>query len=384
MPSATALSARLRRAFTHLVNPQRLARTLTIGAALLMPLAACTKLTLTRLNSAQKKPNNVWVFFTVEQGDEPVAGLQADDFQIYEDGDLVSVYESKQVIQNPEVAAVMYTMLLLDVSGSISESGSADQLVDAAQVFTDKVGKTQKVGVYAFDGEKEIKSVVPFTESEGAVAGGLEGLRTYKPKDPSTNLHGAVMEGLKELKKQLDKEKKPLKFGTLVVFTDGTDRAARFSREDMKQEMMKEQYKDYEMYAIGVGAEIKKAGLGDIGRDGTELATESAGVKEAFAKVADRIERHTKRFYLLSYCTPARKGAHTVRIVANSKDPKGSGDLEWDFNADGFGPPPECDPNTPPVFPLKTGEMVDTGKIKGDSGSGGKVKVKASASAEVN
>lgn len=353
----------------------------TLGAALTVPLAACTSLTLTRLNSAQRKPNNVWVFFTVERGEEPVAGLQAEDFQIYEDGDLVSVYESKQVIQNPEVAAVMYTMLLLDVSGSISESGSADQLVDAAQLFTDRVGKTQKVGVYAFDGEKEIKSVVPFTEAQGAVAGGLEGLRTYKPKDPSTNLHGAVMEGLKELKKQLDKEKKPLKFGTLVVFTDGTDRAARFSREDMKQEMMKEQYSDYEMYAIGVGAEIQKAKLGDIGRDGTELATESADVKTAFERVADRIDRHTKRFYLLSYCTPARKGKHTVRIVANSKDPKGSGDLEWDFNADGFGPPPDCDPNTPPVFPLKTGEMVDTGKI--DGGGGVKVKASASASASV-
>jgi len=381
VPPVTPFAARVRRAFTRLFDPRRLGRSVALLAALSVPLVGCTSLTLTRLNSAQKKPNNVWVFFTVEQGDEPVAGLQAEDFQIYEDGDLVSVYESKQVIQNPEVAAVMYTMLLLDVSGSISESGSADQLVDAAQMFTDRVGKTQKVGVYAFDGEKQIHSVVPFTESEGAVSGGLDGLRTYKPKDPSTNLHGAVIEALRELKKSLDKEKKPLKFGTLVVFTDGTDRAARFSREDMKQELMKEQYKDYEVYAIGVGAEIKKAGLGDIGRDGTELASEQTGVKQAFEKVADRIERHTKRFYLLSYCTPARKGTHTVRIVANSKAPKGSGSLEWDFNADGFGPPPDCDPNTPPVFPIKTGEEVDTGKIKGDSGSGGKVKVKASASA---
>lgn len=379
MLSSTTLSARLKRALTRLVPQGRLARMFALGAALTIPITACTSLTLTRLNSAQRKPNNVWVFFTVERGDEPVAGLQAEDFQIYEDGDLVSVYESKQVIQNPEVAAVMYTMLLLDVSGSISESGSADQLVDAAELFTSRVGKTQKVGVYAFDGEKEIKSVVPFTEAQGAVEGGLEGLRTYKPKDPSTNLHGAVMEGLKELKKQLDKEKKPLKFGTLVVFTDGTDRAARFSREDMKQEMLKEQYKDYEMYAIGVGAEIKKAGLGDIGRDGTELANESTGVKAAFERVADRIERHTKRFYLLSYCTPARKGQHTVRIVANSKDPKGSGDLEWDFSADGFGPPPDCDPNTPPAFPLKTGDLSGDGKVDG----GGGVKVKASASASV-
>jgi hypothetical protein len=373
-------SSMLKALLRPLISWPRRAR-LAVALTAAVSLAGCA-LTVTRLNSAQKKPNNVWVFFTVEKGDEPVAGLVAEDFQIYEDDELVSVYESKQVIQNPEVAAVMYTMLLLDVSGSVTESGSTDSLVDAATLFTDRVGKTQKVGVYAFDGEKEIKSVVPFTESEGAAVGGLEGLRSYKAKDPSTNLHGAVIEGLKELKKQLDKEKKPLKFGTLVVFSDGTDRAARFSRDEMKGEINKDVYADYEMYAIGVGAEIKKAGLEDIGTDGTELATEQAEVKTAFERVAERIEKHTKRFYLLSYCTPARKGKHEVRIVANSKkDPKGKGSLEWDFNADGFGPPPDCDPNAPPSFPLKTnGQPVEGG----DSGGGGgaSVKVKASASAE--
>jgi hypothetical protein len=383
----TTLTARLKAFFSRpaaAANRPTIARWRTaVGLAAGLALASTScGLTVTRLNSAQKKPNNVWVFFTVEKGDEPVAGLQATDFEIHEDGELVSIYESKQVIQNPEVAAVMYTMLLLDVSGSITESGSADSLVDAATLFTDRVGKSQKVGVYSFDGDKEIRSVVPFTEAQGAAQGGLESLRTYKAKDPSTNLHGAVIEGLRELKKQLDKEKKPLKFGTLVVFSDGTDRAARFSRDEMKSELIKAEYTDYEIYAIGVGAEIKKAGLGDIGRDGTELATDQAEVKTAFERVADRIERHMKRFYLLSYCTPARKGKHTVRIVANSKDPKGSGSLEWDFNADGFGPPPDCDPNAPPSFPLRTnGVPVDDGSD--NSGSGGaSVKVKATASAE--
>ncbi|MBL9104712.1 MAG: VWA domain-containing protein [Myxococcales bacterium] len=354
-----------------------------MATALTLTTTACG-LTVTRLNSAQKKPNNVWVFFTVEKGDEPVAGLQAADFDIYEDGELVSTYESKQVIQNPEVAAVMYTMLLLDVSGSVTESGSADSLVDAATLFTDRVGKSQKVGVYSFDGDKEIRQVVPFTEAQGSAVGGLESLRTYKAKDPSTNLHGAVVEGLKELKEQLDKEKKPLKFGTLVVFSDGTDRAARVSRDEMKSELIKVEYTDYEIYAIGVGAEIKKAGLEDIGRDGTELATEQAEVKSAFERVADRIERHMKRFYLLSYCTPARKGKHTVRITANSKDPKGKGSLEWDFNADGFGPPPDCDPNRAPSFPLRTNGVPVEGSESDGGGGGGGVKVKAKASASAS
>lgn len=347
-----------------------------IAALLCLFLIGCGGgLKVTRINSAQKKPNNVWVFFTVEQGDEPVGGLKSDDFEIYEDDEVVSAYESKQTIQNPDVAAVMYTMLLLDFSGSITEAGQADAVVDAAKLFAERVGKTQKVGVYVFDGSEKLHSVVPFTEAQGSVEGGLEGLRRFKPKDPSTNLHGAVIEGLRELKKSLDKDKKPLKFGTLVVFSDGTDRAARFTRDQMNEEIEKEDYEHYDKFAIGVGAEIEKAKLDDVGRNGTELATDQAKVKDAFEKVAARIERHMKRFYLLSYCTPARKGEHEVRIVAKSKDPEGSGSLEYKFNADGFGPPPDCDPNKPPAFDLKASAPVEEG-----GGAKGSVEVKAGAS----
>jgi hypothetical protein len=353
-------------------------------ALLSLVLAGCGGgLNVKVINSAQKKPNNVWVFFTVDAGkDKPVGGLQAEDFKIYEDGDLVSQFESKQIIQNPEVAAVMYTMLLVDMSGSITESGQADPLVDAAKAFAEKVGKTQKVGVYAFDGEDKLHSVVPFTEAQGSVEGGLEGLRKYKPKDPSTNLHGAVILALPELKKELAKDKRPLKFGTLVVFSDGTDRAARHSRKEMIAEIDKEEYDDYEIYAIGVGAEIGKAKLEDIGRNGTELATDQAKVKEAFDKMAQRIEDHMKRFYLLSYCTPARKGDHEVTVEAISKkEPhKGSGSAEYKFNADGFGPPPDCDPKTPPAFDMKN--VDEKGGGSGTGGAKAGVSVKAGASVE--
>jgi hypothetical protein len=326
-----------------------------LAAAALTLLTGCGGgLTVTRVNSAQRKPNNVWVFFAVDKGrNDPVGGLTADDFAIYEDDGLVSKFESKQTIQNPEVAAVMYTLLLVDMSGSVTESGQADALVDAAKSFSDRVGKHQKVGVYAFDGEEKLHAVVPFTEAQGSVQGGLDGLRRYKPRDPSTNLHGAVVEALRELKASLDKEKRPLKFGTLVVFTDGTDHAARMTRDEMKREVSDDKYQNYEMFAIGVGAEIEKAHLEDVGKDGTELASDQAKVKDAFEKMAARIEAHTKRFYLLSYCSPARKGEHLVRIEATRKEPKESGSLEYRFAADGFGPPPDCDPNTPPTFDLK-------------------------------
>jgi len=359
-----------------------------------LPLVACKKpLTVSRINSAEKKPNNVWVFFTVESEGEPVAGLAAEDFDIYEDDALVSKFESKQVIQNPEVAAVMYTLLLLDMSGSITESGEAGTVVDAATQFSEQVGKTQKVGVYAFDGGEKIYSVVRFTEAKTSVEGGLEGLRTYVPKDPSTNLHGAVTQGIEVLHEALQKDKRPLKFGTLVVFTDGTDRAHRVPKEDMLEALGSEDYADYEIYVIGVGAEIEEGAMSEIGRDGTELATDEAKVAEAFQKVATRIEQQAKRFYLLSYCTPSRSGTHTVRIEASATDDKGKktqpGSLSYEFEADGFGPPPECDPQRAPTFRLdknldKATPDEDGKKGKGSasgSASSGGGKAKASGGA---
>lgn len=343
-----------------------------------LTLVGCgASLQVSHLKSDSAKPNNVWVFFTVQKGKEPVGGLAAGDFEIYEDDELVSKFESKQTIQNPEVAAVMYTALLIDMSGSVTESGQVNELVDAAKQFSERVGKTQKVGVYAFDGSDKLRPVVPFTETPGSVQGGLEGLRSYKSKDPSTNLNGAVVMGLAELHKALDQDKKPLKFGTLVVFSDGSDRAARVTHEQVKEEIKKKDYAGYELFAIGVGGEINKDQLSDIGRDGTELATDRAKVKDGFEKVAERIEAHTKRFYLLSYCTPARSGDHKVRIVAKSKEGKGS--LEYAFSASGFGPPPDCDPERKPTFSLdvdaKTAEGTEQGKQPAEADAkGGKKK----------
>ena len=348
---------------------------LAVALGLGLSSVSCGSLQVTRLNSDDKKPNNVWVFFTVEEKDgEPVAGLQAEDFAIYEDDQLVSTFESKQTIQNPDVAAVMYTLLLLDMSGSITESGSADLVVDAAQGFVDRVGQSQKVAVYAFDGGEDIRSVVRFTEAKASVEGGLEGLRTYKARDPSTNLHGAIVDGLEVLREDLDKDKRTLKFGTLVVFSDGTDRAARVSREEMLEALDQEEYANFEIFAIGVGAEIEEESLSQIGRDGTELVEDDASVQMAFEKVAQRIEAHTKRFYLLSYCTPAREGEHTVRIEAQADRnargrPRKKGDLSWTFDASGFGPPPDCDPNRQPTFKLDE-NLTNDADADGDRNSG--------------
>ena len=75
-------------------------------------------------------------------------------------------------------------------------------------------------------------------------------------------------------------------------------------------------YADIPHLKAEVVVEPKKAANALYGYDGeVKLPADQAKVKEAFEKMANRIEAHMKRFYLLSYCTPARKGEHEVRIV---------------------------------------------------------------------
>src|SRR5689334_13525716 len=96
-------------------------RILALAAVLLTGCGGGLQVNL--IQAAHHAPSNVAVFFTVDASSgEPVPGLTASDFRIYEDGSLVSVDESRQTIVNPEVAAEHYTLLLVDMSGSVTES----------------------------------------------------------------------------------------------------------------------------------------------------------------------------------------------------------------------------------------------------------------------
>ena len=314
---------------------------------------ACGGLRLTLVDSAYQRPSNVAVYFTVDTfGGDPVGGLTAEQFRIYEDGALVSVSESQQTIVNPEVAVEHYTLLLVDMSGSVTESDQLPALQQAATQFTAGLETSQRVAVYAFDGEEDIHEIVGFTTGAGA-SGGVSRLSGFRPQDPSTNLHGAVVQAMGVLDRAMEQSRTPLHFGSLVVFTDGTDRAARVTRQQMGRAIDDH---PYDVFAIGVGTEIDEGTLGDVGRDGYVLVEDSSAIVAAFERVSARITELTQRFYLLSYCSPARAGQHEVTVEAVT--PEASGRLTYEFDAEGFGP--RCDPSRPPPFAVGSARTART------------------------
>ncbi len=306
-------------------------------------LAGCAGLAPRLVDASVQKPSNVAVYFTVDTRDgNPVPGLKAEEFHLYEDDKLVSPYESKQTILNPEVAAEHFTLLLVDLSASVTESGQVNALQEAVNRFTGRVGQYQQLGVYGFDGRADIVPIRPFGPGQAKV-----NLAGFKSTDPSTNLNGAVMKAIAVLEKQLEHATTPLRFGTLVIFTDGTDHAHRASREQALDEL---HAVDFEVFVIGVGAEIDEAELAAFSKTGSALSKDPTAVGAQFDAIAERIEGFSKRFYLLSYCSPSRAGAHRLRVEPFLPDGR-IGSLEYDFDATGFGP--QCDPNKKPSFDVR-------------------------------
>ena len=59
--------------------------------------------------------------------------------------------------------------LLVDMSGSVTESGDVPVIVQASHAFSDRVSKYQKVAVYAFDGSPEIHPISGWQSSASGI-----------------------------------------------------------------------------------------------------------------------------------------------------------------------------------------------------------------------
>ena len=161
--------------------------------------------------------------------------------------------------------------------------------------------------------------------------------------------NGGVGEAIvKVLDKTLQSAPTPLRFGSLVVFTDGTDRARRVQRPDLDKALDDAVERDVSLYVIGVGTEIDSGELRNIGRRGSFLTKDPTVLAKAFDAIAERVEAFTKSFYLLSYCSPARAQEHDLKVAASASGKSGS--LTYRFDANGFGP--NCDANRLPKFDI--------------------------------
>ncbi len=337
-------------------------------AASVVLFAGCYRLKIRLVDASVQQPSNVALYFSIDdRNNEPVSGLKAAEFQIYEDNKLISEFESKQTILNPKVATVRYTLLLLDMSGSIVESGQVPLLQEAAGAFLSTMSSEDPVAIYAFDGREDIVPIAKFGASDSARSKRTDGLGAFKSKDPSTNLNGAVIKAVELIREAEDASEVPLRFGTLVIFTDGTDRAHRATAQQARRALITS---EVDSYVIGLGGEVDTEEMMRLSTSGIVQHAQKDDVVAAFREMGEKLKAQGTKYYLLSYCSPSRAGKHKITVkTAVGKD---KGKLGYTFNADGF--EPECDPYSTPGFaPLEEAERQEAARQrKMDKGVTGK------------
>lgn len=307
-------------------------------------------------------PSRISLLFSVETCDgKPVSGLDVTAFDVYEDGKPVSAFESQRSILPKGQRYQMNSLVLLDLSGSMLRSGDFPALREAVARYLRSVlrrpGDGHRVALMTFDGRERPQSVVDFTDDLAALEAGLASLETsecttssdcagyperracagWRCVDDSTNLHGAFVSAVDALEHQVARgAETTLSDGSLVVFTDGTDQAARVPE---RAAVERARSAKSAVFTVGLGGEIDAPTLGALGVDGFFPASQASQLTEAFEAIARRVTARANRFYLLEYCSPKRSGRHTLRLTATLDTGAAVplvGDLVRTFDASGF------------------------------------------------
>lgn len=298
-------------------------------------------------------PSRVSVFFKVEtKNGDPVSGLTEENFTIYEKGRNddepreLSIDEATRTISDNSVVFQNRSILLLDLSGSVLNN-SLEELKQGANEFIDNVitdeGNTSTtIGIWWFDGKDAIHTLIDFTSNADALHAAINSVTTSLSNDSSTDLFGAILKGTELAKSKLQESQNQGVLGavSLIVFTDGTDQAARYSREEAYA-AVDNAPDEIKYYTIGLGNEIDEDVLKKIGKTSHVFASDTAALTAKFEEIAQLIYDAANSFYLFEYCTPKRDGSGNNELHIHVKKDSKEGKRITTFDATGFSD--DCD-----------------------------------------
>lgn len=291
-------------------------------------------------------PGKVSILFKVSDTNGlPVAGLEADQFTIYEQGindecfNTISTSESAARISSNSQVFNNNTLLVLDLSNSVLSS-SLVELQEASISFVDNVmpatqEESFKMAIYWFDGEDELHLLNDLTSTKEELTAAINGITEDISNDPSTDLYGAVIKSTDKASELLTASIQGDKIGaaSVVIFTDGTDQAARFSQA-AAQKKVDEADLNISFFTIGLGGEIDTQVLSDIGKTASVFATNKEELETTFNDISIKVRERANSFYLFEYCSPKRGGENNLAISVKTGNREGA--VQTKFNATGF------------------------------------------------
>jgi len=307
------------------------------------------------LDQSTSSPAKVSIFFRVtDLAANPIDGLNDSHFSIYEQGrnddcfSLISPTESERRTRtNPQIFKNQ-TLLLLDLSSSVLEE-SLDELKEAASSFIQEVmpdspdGSTQ-MAIFGFDGQDRLIDIQALTGRKDQLLLSVEAISEQLSQDPSTDLYGSVLR-ITEEASMLVQQARTQSFvasASVVLFTDGRDQAARYSK-DRALDVVENADSNISYYTIGLGTEIDTEVLEQIGKTFSAFASDRSELQYTFNSISDRLNSAANSYYLFEYCSPKRSGSGLNNLVVELNYDGKFGAVQTVFDANGF--TSGCDPS---------------------------------------
>ena len=303
---------------------------------------ACSGLTLTQLDHAVAPPANVAALVRVTHCDgKPLeTRIQPENFTLSEDGFSLSTYEALREIRPTRRDISEITAIVLDLSGSVHRSGLKEKMVEGTRRLIAQLGENRRIAIFGFDGRPDLIPYANFSDDPTVWENALSRILDAELVDDSTNLNGAVVNALEILDTAVNAEIRnvtQVTHGTLVLFTDGTDRAGRVRGYTAR---MAVQHSGHSTFTIGVGAEIDGPTLQELGNTGHMLVDDPEQIADAFEQLGRDVAARALQDYVVSYCSPSRSGVHELTITARMEEQSGQTTIK--FHSDNFGA--GCDP----------------------------------------
>ncbi len=293
-------------------------------------------------------PGKVSILFKVsDTNGNPVSGLSADKFTIYEQGrnddcfNTISQSESQARISSNSQIFNSNTILVLDLSNSVL-SNSLDELKTASVSFVNNVmpintEEAYKMAIYWFDGEDELHLLNELTSSKQELIASIDAINDDISNDPSTDLYGAVIKSTKIAEDLLADNIADEIIGaaSVVIFTDGNDQASRYT-EQAALKTVDEASANISFFTIGLGGEIDIQILADIGKTFSVFAGNAEELENTFNDISVKISERANSFYLFEYCSPKRDGSGENNLVIQVINGNLQGAVQTKFDASGF------------------------------------------------
>jgi len=299
------------------------------------PQVPASTVQVNELAASTALPALVTKVVTVSQQGKPVAALRPNAFHLEENGQPIDNQAIDLRLLPLDDVIGFHTILLVDLSASMTQEGLST-LALSANRFVQALRTRQSVTVLGFDGTTHLRFVGEFARNAKGETPVIAESRFTPASDPSRDLRGAVLEALSRLDGRLKQSARPIRVGTLVVFSLGPDMANRTSESVLDERLSKT--KD-NIYFVGIQSEANGAVAQTLARNGKALSADLSHLPEAFADVTSLVVANMNSHYVLSYCSLARSGKPNVRVkvdIVNDELETATGALESQYNAAGF------------------------------------------------